>query len=170
MYMQDHTGRDIASNISSLSVDTSGLVKDTTVQSTNTILGQIKTVLEGVAAPEAEDVSYDNTSSGLTANNVQAAINELSTEKLDNTIGGGFIGPNFNNLTENKNYWINLTGATNAPITGGYGYLEVIIVATSGLGIIMQRFTRFSATGPEMCQTYVRQFVNNQWYSWIQTY
>lgn len=45
MYMQDHTGRDIASNIANMSVDTTGLVKDTTVQSTNSILNTINSTL-----------------------------------------------------------------------------------------------------------------------------
>ena len=167
MYMQDHTGRDIASNISSLSVDTSGLVKDTTVQSTNTILGQIKTVLEGVAAPVAEDVRYDNTSSGLTAGNVQAAIDELNYNKQNSLMGGTLSGPDFNDLTENKNYTVNTAGSLNAPITPAYGYLEVIVVVPT---IIMQRFTRFTSSGSEMCRTYVRQYINSQWYAWIQIY
>ena len=167
MYMQDHTGRDIATKINNLSVDTTGLVKDATVQSTNTILGQIKTVLEGVAAPEADDVSYDNSTSGLTADNVQAAIDELSAEKQESTIGGTLSGPDFNNLTENKYYSVNTTGSLNAPVTPAYGYLEVIVVVPT---IIMQRFTRFTSSGSEMCRTYVRQYINSQWYSWIQIY
>lgn len=45
MYLQDHTGRDIATSIGSLSVDTSNLMKDTTGQNINTTLGQIKDVI-----------------------------------------------------------------------------------------------------------------------------
>lgn len=35
--------------------------------------------LGGVSAPEASDVSYDNTDSGLTADDVQGAIDEINT-------------------------------------------------------------------------------------------
>lgn len=167
MYMQNDTGRSIATAIGNIDFDTSGLMKDTTGQSINTTLGQIKTVLEGVAAPEAEDVIYDNTASGLAANNVQAAVDELSSEKQDSLMGGTLSGPDFNDLTENKNYTVNTTGSLNAPVTPGYGYLEVIVVFPT---IIMQRFTRFTSSGSEMCRTYVRQYINSQWYSWIQIY
>lgn len=79
MYMQDNTGRDIASNISNLSIDTTGLVKDTTVQATNTILNTIKTSIDNISQPTAHNIDYDNTSSGLTATNVQDAIDEVVT-------------------------------------------------------------------------------------------
>ena len=134
-----------------------------------TIKSSIDTLANSIS-PTAANVSFSNTGTGMTASNVQSAIVELNDEKQDSTIGGALTGPNFNTLTENKNYWINLTGSTNGPITGGYGYLEVILVATSGNGIRMQRFTRYSSSGTEMCRTYVRQYANNQWYSWIQIY
>ena len=41
--------------------------------------------LAGVTAPEASDVSYDNTDSGLTANDVQAAIDEVVEDGKLNT-------------------------------------------------------------------------------------
>lgn len=167
MYMQDHTGQDIAASIGSLSVDTSGLMKDITGQSINTTLGQIKTVLEGVAAPEADDVSYDNTSSGITADNVQSAIDELNSNKQNITIGGGLISPDFNSLNDNKNYWINCTGASNAPISSGFGVLEVIVTSSTTR---LQRFTRYAASGSDMARTYVRYYANAQWYAWVQIY
>lgn len=78
MYMQDHTGRDIAANISNLSVDTSGLMTDATGQDIVTAINNLH------MSPAAADVTYDNTVSALSADNVQDAIDELSGDKLNN--------------------------------------------------------------------------------------
>lgn len=163
--MTDATGRLLVNAVGG--VDTSGLAKDSTLQSVNNTLGQIKTVLEGVAAPEADNVSYDNITSGLTASNVQDAIDELIELKQDDLMGGNLVGPDFNTLTENKNYWINASGSTNGPVSSGYGYLEVIAARTTAR---LQRYTRFASSGSDMGRTYIRYYANNQWYSWIQIY
>ena len=161
--MENATGQAIANNISSLSVDTSGLMTDATGQDIVTAINTISSAI----SPSANNVTYDNSNSDLTATNVQSAIDELSDEKQDNTSGGTLTGPDFNNLTENKYYSVNTAGSLNAPITPAYGYLEVIVVVPT---IIMQRFTRFTSSGSEMCRTYVRQYINSQWYAWIQIY
>ena len=44
-----------------------------------TIIGAINEINAQVQSPEADDVSYDNQTSGLTATNVQDAIDELAT-------------------------------------------------------------------------------------------
>ena len=163
--MTDATGRLLVNAVGG--ADTSGLVKDTTVQSTNTILGQIKTVLEGVSAPEADDVSYDNSTSGLTADNVQSAIDEVVSEKQDSIQGGAVRGPDFNSFNDTMNYWIDLNNSVNGPVSSGFGFLEVI---RSSATTKMERFTKFASSGSGMAQTFVRYFVNNQWYSWIQIY
>lgn len=78
MYMQDHTGRDIAANISNLSVDTSGLMTDATGQDIVTAINNLH------MSPAAANVTYDNAVSSLSADNVQDAIDELSGDKLNN--------------------------------------------------------------------------------------
>lgn len=83
-------------------IDTSGLAKDTTLQATNTALGNINTTLGGITtndpptdttqqsiasainslagaiSPAAANVTFDNTGTGLSASNVQAAITDLT--------------------------------------------------------------------------------------------
>lgn len=78
MYMQDHTGRDIAANIGNLSVDTSGLMTDATGQDIVIAINNLH------MAPAATDVTYDNSGSALSSDNVQDAIDELSGDKLNN--------------------------------------------------------------------------------------
>lgn len=171
MYMQDHTGRDIAANISNLSVDTSGLVKDTTVQTTNSKLDDIKTAINNISSaisPAASNVTYDNATSGLSASNVQAAIDELAGEKQDNLTGGGITSGDLNNFRKTINLWLaGLNNFSNAPISSGYGVLEVIECSPT---TTLQRFTQYASSGTNMCRTYVRYYTNNQWYTWIQTY
>lgn len=169
--MTDATGRLLVNAVGG--VDTSGLVKDTTVQTTNSKLDDIKTAINTISSaisPAANNVTYNNTTSGLAASNVQVAIDELSVEKQDIIIGGVLDGPDFDDLIENKNYWIKLTGSTNGPNTDGFGYLEVIVVSVANNGLRMQRFTKFASNGTDMCRTYIRHFVNNRWYNWVQTY
>ena len=82
----DATGRQLAQAVGG--IDTSGLAKDTTLQATNTALGNINTTqqsiasainsLAGAISPTASNVSFDNTGTGLSASNVQAAIVELT--------------------------------------------------------------------------------------------
>lgn len=90
-------------------IDTSGLAKDTTLQATNTALGNINTTLGGITtndpptdttqqsiaaainslagaiSPAASNVTFDNTGTGLSASNVQAAIAEVNNNYKDNT-------------------------------------------------------------------------------------
>lgn len=78
MYMQNDTGQAIASAIGNIEVDTSALMKDTTGQAIVTAINNIS----GAISPSADNVTYDNTASGLSASNVQAAVDELESEKL----------------------------------------------------------------------------------------
>lgn len=48
-------------------------------------LSAVATAIGGISAPSAEDVSYDNSGSGLSATDVQNAIDELSSEKADSS-------------------------------------------------------------------------------------
>lgn len=74
----DKTGLEIVGKIGDLNVDTSGLVQDTTAQA-------IKASIDALAAavkPDASEITYDNTSSGLSADDVQGAIDEICTELI----------------------------------------------------------------------------------------
>lgn len=59
---------------------TSPIMLDSTGQGIITALGQIK---DAVTGPSAADVTYDGTVSGLSADDVQEAIDELASEKQD---------------------------------------------------------------------------------------
>lgn len=78
MYIENATGQAIAAAIGDINVDTSALMKDVTGQAIVTAINNIS----GAISPTAVNVSYDNTSSGISASNVQAAIDELESEKL----------------------------------------------------------------------------------------
>ena len=58
-------------------------IGDTIVPNTNCRATNVATELQGLSAPSASEVSYDNTSSGMTADDVQEAIDELKSD-LDN--------------------------------------------------------------------------------------
>ena len=49
----------------------------------------VATAIGGIAIPSADHVSYDNSGSGLSATDVQDAIDELSSEKVDKEVGKG---------------------------------------------------------------------------------
>lgn len=75
-------------------------MKGYTIQNSIDLLEKAVEKIESTPAPtvdvDAEDVSYDNTSSGLTADDVQAAIDELASD-----ISGIVSGINYS-LTEQK--------------------------------------------------------------------
>lgn len=54
-------------------------IGDTIIPNTNCTATNVATELQAVSAPSASDVSYDNTSSGMSANDVQEAIDELNS-------------------------------------------------------------------------------------------
>lgn len=76
-------------------------------------------------------------------------------------VGRGNAAGNLNSIKDAGVYWANLAENSNGPATSGYGTLEVLRSAKNS-GAIMQRFT-FYQTG----YTYVRTYVNSQWYSWF---
>lgn len=57
---------------------------------------------QGGGTIEAEDVDYDNTVSGLTATDVQAAIDELADEKVDKVSGKGLSEEDFTTTYKTK--------------------------------------------------------------------
>lgn len=62
-------------------LDSTGQTTNTKLDNINTTLGQIKNVL--TTPSDAEDISYDNTSSGMTATDVQDAVDELNASLVN---------------------------------------------------------------------------------------
>ena len=65
-----------------------GVLTDLHTTDKSTVVAAINEVFDAQAAPTAAQVSYDNTGSGLTATNVQDAIDEVAQGG-----GGGGVGP-----------------------------------------------------------------------------
>lgn len=74
-------------------------------------------------APVADDVIYDNTDSGLTANNVQDAIDEVNG-KVDEIIWGDIITINISIATQGE-FSYDLTNEISAPT--GYYIADVLL-------------------------------------------
>lgn len=87
--MSDSTGQAINTTLGTLGKDTSLQTINTTLQS-----------LVGAISPSATNVTYNNTSSGLTASNVQTAIDEICTD-----------------LFQTKTYSASYTAGGNASVT-----------------------------------------------------
>lgn len=101
-----------------------------------TIIGAINEIDAKIPASgyDAEDISYDNTSSGLTASNAQAAIDEVNT-KADN---------NADSVADLEAYKIYKANRVNVKSYNSYqnaftapadGYLELFALANSVIGI-----------------------------------
>ena len=60
---------------------TSPIITDATGQAILSKLNEIKQVLS--TPSDAEDINYDNTTSGMTADNVQGAVDELKSNLID---------------------------------------------------------------------------------------
>lgn len=85
---------------------TKPMALDETLKATNVALGLIKDAINATSTyPTADNVSYDNTVSGLDATNVQSAINELNSElanKVDKVSGKGLSTNDFTTAYMNK--------------------------------------------------------------------
>ena len=67
-----------------MAIVTKPMALDETLQATNIALGLIKDAINATGAyPSADNISYDNTTSGMSSTNVQSAINELEDEKAN---------------------------------------------------------------------------------------
>lgn len=163
--MTDSTGRLLVNAVGG--IDTTGLVKDTTVQTTNNKLDDIKVAINNISSaisPAASNVTYDNAASGLSATNVQAALDEVVSEKQNNLTYGSISSGDLNNYVQNANIWCSgMSNISNGPVNTGYGILEVIRCSAT---IYMQRFTVFATSGATMYNMYVRYYGNSQWYTW----
>ena len=89
---------------------TKPMALDETLKATNVALGLIKDAINATGAyPSADNISYDNTTSGLSSTNVQSAINELEDEKADKSttlngygITNAYTKTETNSLLNNK--------------------------------------------------------------------
>ena len=104
-------------------------VGDTIVPNTNCTATNVATELQGLSVPNASDVSYDNTSSGLVGNNVQNAIDELDSTldsvatqvtRMEKYTPGNSINLN------------NYSSASNQYTTTDDGYLTVLTGSNAG--------------------------------------
>lgn len=78
--------------------------------------GTVYMITDGTGGWEAENSSYDNTTSGLSATNVQAALDEVADRSFAKMTRLG-TGDNLNNLNKKSRsgvYYIT-TGVTNSP-------------------------------------------------------
>ena len=68
---------------------------ETTPRSQADVLAAIESAIRQGFGQSAADVSYDNTTSGLTADDVQEAVDELAAEKVDKVEGKGLSSNDF---------------------------------------------------------------------------
>ena len=68
---------------------------ETTPRSQADVLAAIENAIRQGMGRSAADVSYDNTTSGLTADDVQEAVDELAAEKVDKVEGKGLSSNDF---------------------------------------------------------------------------
>ena len=101
-------------------LDSTGQTTNTKLDNINTTLGQIKNVL--TTPSDAEDISYDNTSSGMTADNVQEAVDELNAS-LVNFITKANVTKVHGNATRNG-------GSVTVPFPSGFDGTNCIVICT----------------------------------------
>ena len=83
--------------------------------------------------------------------------------KQDSLVGRTLSDIDLNTVVKAGHYWVSTTNVSHAP-ANNYGFLEVI---RSGDGAYMQRFTQYgNDTASTRATTYVRFYINNQWYGW----
>lgn len=71
---------------------TKPMALDETLKATNIVLDEIKDAINATGSyPDAKNVSYNNLTSGLSATNVESALNELSDEKQEKLTQGDNI-------------------------------------------------------------------------------
>lgn len=103
-------------------------IGDTIVPNTNCTATNVATELQGLSAPSASDVSYDNTSSGMTADDVQEAIDELKsdlTNKVEVTVTG-----DSQTIAADSDYSVNVPNCTIA-----YAVLSSATVSAATVGL-----------------------------------
>lgn len=123
----------------------------------------------GGATPTADDVSYDNTDSGLTASNVQDAIDEVVTdvsEKQDDLACGNLPdNADLNDYFHNGHWYaIPNRSYTNLPVNGATGLLEIIEKEYNTGVARLQRFSRVANN--QVVSIWERCFAGNAWRNW----
>ena len=85
-----------------MALDASFNTTETTPRSQADVLAGIEqAILQGMGR-QANEVSYDNTTSGLSADDVQEAIDELASEKVDKVTGKGLSTNDYTNDEKTK--------------------------------------------------------------------
>ena len=120
---------------------------------------------------------YNELELGGSERTVKAAIDSLNTSRVaDETnitdlqtivkAAQTTTATDFNSITTNGVYWINLSGKSNAPKSTGYGYLSV----TGGSAVKIQDFTLWNNGTSNMggLMMWRRIYTNGQWYGWMQ--
>lgn len=137
----DTAGNKIKDYINSLLLDD---IEDAFGELEDAIEEAIQTIQEFIDNLTAEDISYDNTTSGMTATNVQDAIDELKgiTNNLNSSIGS--TNTNVGKKTIYSDFQILGAGAT-PTITPLQDYSGTITINKSGffpIGIVGMNFLR----------------------------
>lgn len=122
-------------------------------------------IFSGAAAfGTADHVAYDNTQSGLTATDVQGALDETASRAdrglkiIGDAAAAGYT--DCNNFPSETVIWINNTGThpyTNAPGTSAYHISTFRVLPTHGYQVAVMY------TGQSM---HVRTYVDGVWQAW----
>lgn len=123
----------------------------------------MKTNATNISSLNTNKQSVNDNTLSTTSKTVPGAINELYSGKQDSLVGRTLSDIDLNTVVTAGHYWVSTTNVSHAP-ANNYGYLEVI---KSGDGAYMQRFTQFgNDSASTRATTYIRFYINNQWYSW----
>ena len=74
----------------------------------------------------------------------------------------GYFSGDMDNLKEQGSYIAN--GATNMPISSGWG---TVLVFIGGTGSVVQMFTAYVTSTSDLCKTYIRHFTGDLWSTWV---
>lgn len=123
--------------------------------------GTVYMITDDTGGWEAENASYDNTTSGLTATNVQAALDEVVRDKV---IWGYKSSVSLNSVKDPGLYFCQ--NCTDVPLSV-FGEWSVEVIASGkgeNAGTIMQIAKPTIRSGVE----FTRYFTNNAWTPWAQ--
>lgn len=99
---------------------------------------------------------------------IMSIAQPLINQKQDILDGSIVTGIDFNKMTENKNYFVNCSNASNCPISNASGNYGFLLVSRINSASFVQIFYRYSSTiNTSSCRRYVRYYINNRWYDWV---
>ena len=112
---------------------------------------------------DADHVAYDNTESGLTATDVQGALDEVRS-LAPWTISTDLTIKNFNDFPANSIYHLAGTGYQNSPVASGTCYGVVETIAGGATGYRIQTVSLISNGNISKIST--RSYAEGSWYPW----